>query len=257
MSSNPGPVVKRNIRLEFDATWEYEVGLDKDSANSELAYEDNFEGWESRMPILGSEHPDIRNLKLVKIKSKLQEGGKIRVMLSYAAAAIDVPGFENNSQRTQRYGIEPGLSDEPILTFHKLRTLDDDTKEALSVYYNSNRTKADYEAANDAIGDNEAANQALQAMRDGQDYYRNPQMTWIRRSKVRSLAGLGTDKIGKIDNPPGNPPPGPPGSNWMYIVPIINPTEDGDAWNVEERWEQSYEGGWNPFFYSPAAAEAP
>ena len=252
-----GPVVKHNIRQEFDATWEYEVGLDRDSATSELAYEDNFEGWESRLPLLKSEHPDIRNLKLVKIKAKLQEGGKIRVALSYSAAAIDVPGFDNSSTRTQRYGMEPSLSEEPVMTFHKLADLDDQSKEALADFLNSNRSRSDYETAVAAIGADPLALLALDKIRFGQDGYRAPQMIWTRRSKVRTLAGIPTHKIGKIDDPPGDPPAGPPNSNWMYIVPIISPTEEGDAWDVQERWEQSYEGGWDEFFYTPAEAPPP
>jgi hypothetical protein len=257
MSTNLGPVVKRNIRLEYDATWEYEVGLDKDSATSELAYEDNFDGWEQRLPILKSEHPDIRNLKLVKIKAKLQEGGKIRVALSYSAAAIDVPGFENGGSRTQRFGCEPGLSEEPIMTFAKLKDIDDQSRDALSNFLNSNRSQLDYDIAVEAIGADPLALLALEKIRKGQDGYRTPSMIWIQRRKLRSLASLPTEKIGKIDNPPGDPPTGPPDSNWMYLAPIISPTEDGDAWDVEERWEQSYEGGWDEFFYAPAEPPEP
>lgn len=249
---DPGPLVQTNIRQAYNGTWEYEVGLDKDSATSELAYEDNFQGWEARLPKLQSQHPDIRNLKLVKIKVKLQEGNKILVNLSYSASALDVPGFDGKDQRTQRYHIEPSLSDEPILTFYKLADLVDASKEALADFLNSNRAKADYDAAVAAIGADPIALLALEKIRNGQDSYRNPQMIWVRRRKIRSLSQLPTEKIGKIDTPPGNPPPGPPNSNWMYIVPILSPTEDGDAWDVEERWEQSYEGGWDEFFYAPA-----
>jgi len=243
-------VVKHNIRQEFDATWEYEVGLDKDSATSELAYEDDFEGWESRLPLLKSEHPDIRSLRLVKIRAKLQEGGKIRVALSYSAAAIDVPGFDNSSTRTQRYGIEPSLAEEPIMTFYKLKDLDEQSKEALADFLNSNRSRDDYETAKTAIGSDPLALLALDKIRYGQDGYRTPQMIWTARRKIRSLAQIPTHKIGKIDNPPGDPPPGPAGSNWMYIVPILGPTEDGESWDLIERWEQSYEGGWDDFFYA-------
>ncbi len=250
-----GPVVKTNIRLEYDATWEYEASLDKDSATSELAYEDNFEGWEQRLPQLKSEHPDIRNLKLIKIKAQLQEGGKIRVMLSYSAAGIDVPGFENQSQRTQRFGCEPSLSEEPILTFYKLKDLDEQSKSGLANFLNSSRTKEDYEDAVEDIGADPLALLALEKIRNGQDAYRTPQMVWIHRRKVRSLSALETHKIGKIDVPPGDPPPGPPGATWMYLAPVLSPTEDGEAWNIEERWEQSYDGGWDPFFYEAPAIE--
>lgn len=252
-TQNLGPVVKHNIRLEYDATWEYEASLDDDAATSELAYEDDFEGWEKRLPILGSEHPDIRNMSLVKIKAKLQEGGKLRVFLSYVSTASDVPGFQNDSERVKRYGCEPSLSEEPILTFHKLSDLDEKSRTAIAAFLGSSRTQEDYAAAVAAVGSDPLGLLALEKIQKGQDAYRLPQMVWIQRRKLRSLGSLPTNKIGKIDTPPGDPPPGPTGSNWMYLAPKIEPTADGKAWNIEERWERSNENGWDTFFYEMEA----
>lgn len=244
--------VQINTIQTFDYKWSYKAALSDDKVSSVLKYKDQFQGWLARTPAFKSAHPDILGLKLVEIDAEREEGGLIAVTLKYEASAASIPGFDNDA-RPSKYHLEPTLSDEPILTFHKIQDWDDDVKQALRDFLNSDRLAADYNKALGAVGlANNDAITVLSAIADGQESYLNPQVIWSRKKQIASLSSVPLDKIGKIDIPPGDAPT-PDNTNWLYLAPLISQNPEG-SFELEERWQRSYEGGWKEFFYASSPA---
>lgn len=249
---------KTNVLKTRDHTWEYEASAKDDKAKSRLKYKDDFTGWASRCPKFYSAHPDIPGMQLVDIKAKKQEGDQIEVDLFYEVMdwTAEYPGRTPGERATERFFMDPSLSDEPLFTFHKFADISDEMKSALRDYQASDRTNADYNTCNGIVGGDENAFSFLNAMADGQEAWRAPRVVWVRKRSVKNLNEIDFDLIGKIDDPPQDKdsnPNTPEGYSWMYLPPIVTPSADGQTYDVEERWERSDEGGWNTFFYEAPA----
>jgi hypothetical protein len=248
---------KLNVIKAFDSTWEYEASAKDDKAKAVIAYKDDFAGWASRCPKFYSEHPDLPGLQLVDLKAKREDGDQIKVNLFYEVVdwTADYPGRSAGQTPTDRFYIDPSLSDEPILTFHKAEDLTEEELNALRVYQNSDRTQADYDTAAAVLAESANGSEFFDAIASGQEAVRIPRVIWIRKRSVKNLNQIAFSKIGKIDDPPKDKddnPETPSGYNWMYLPPIVNPSADGRTYDVEERWERSDESGWKTFFYGPA-----
>lgn len=248
-------VRKTNVLKTRDFTWDYEASAKDDKAKSVLKYRDDFTGWASRCPKFYSAHPDIPGMQLVDIKAKKLEGEQIEVTLDYEVMdwTAEYPGRSPGDKATERFYIDPSLSDEPVFTFTKFADLSDEMKAALRDYQASDRTDNDYNVCNGVVGGDENALAFLNALAKGQESWRAPRVVWVRKRSVKSISELPLDLIGKIDDPPqdkdGNPDT-PDGYSWMYLAPTVTPSADGRTYDVEERWERSDEGGWNEFFYT-------
>lgn len=246
---------KTNVLKTRDHTWEYEASAKDDKAKAVLKYRDDFSGWASRCPKFYSAHPDIPGMQLVDLKAKKLEGDQIEVVLYYEVMdwTAEYPGRTPGDAATKRFYMDPSLSDEPILTFHKFADLDSTMQAALRDYQASDRTGDDYNTCNGIVGGDENALAFLVAMDKGQESWRAPRVVWVRKRSVKNLNEIDFDLVGKIDEPPtdkdGNPTT-PEGYNWMYLAPIVTPSADGQTYDAEERWERSDEGGWNTFFYA-------
>lgn len=249
-------VVKIGIIPTQDYTWTYELQSGNDKIKSTLAYKDDYKGWESRVPFEGSEHPDIRGLFLVSIKAAREEGDLIKVTLGFESSDwdSDYPGRLRREKSTERFRVEPSLNDEPILSFKKAAALSKAIKGALNKYLSSERSDADYDTALAAMDGNADAIALLDAARENQDSWRSPQVIWVRSRTVKSLSDIPFASIGKIVTPPQDVngfPNSVEGYNWMYLAPDISHSADGLSYDVEERFQRSYEGGWKSFFYAP------
>lgn len=253
--SAPEVVIQKSVIPTFDYTWTYEMRKGDDKIKSVLKYTDNFNGWDRRVPLEGSVHPDIAGLYLVDIKAAREEGMVIAVTLGYESAAwnVDYPGRRARDTSQERYWVEPSLSEEPLLSFHKAAALTSAQRDALNEYQSSSRSAADYAKALAAMSGSTAGIEFLNALQKGQDGWRAKQYIWCRRRTVKTLSSIPFDKIGKIDAPPKDSnghPATEEGFDWMYLSPDIQDSEDGTTYSVVEKWQRSYEGGWNPFFYS-------
>jgi hypothetical protein len=254
MSDPAETVVKVSVIPVQDYTWTYNIKAGDSKVKSELRYKDDFKDWGSRCPVEGSEHPEIANLVLIEIKAAREEGDVISIHCSYESANPDAtyPGRPDPSEKSQeRFHSDPSLNDEPLLSHPQFKALLGPEKQALITYQNSARTEEDYDKAKETeLGD--TAIFFLDAIAEGQDSWKAPQMVWIRKRIIQTLNEIDIDKIGKIDNPPKDTnghPNTPDGRNWLYLAPDIAHTANGLAYEVVEYWQLSYEGGWKEFLY--------
>ena len=66
---------------------------------------------------------------------------------------------------------------------------------------------------------------------------------WVSTSRPADL-----NKVGKIDNPSGDPPAVAEGRNWMNMG--LNSTEKSAVFDNEESWELSGRGGYLEELYA-------
>ncbi len=254
-SASSEKTVHVSVFQTYDYTWTYKSKRGDDKVTSRLRYKDQFEGWLTRVPEEGSEHPDIAGLYLVDIDMAREEGGLIAVVLDYETFdyEIDLPGRRRSTKSQEKFWMTGTTSDEPILTFPKFEALAEVEQKALSEYLNSKRDNAAYDKCFFDM-DSPDSFEFLKAIFAGQDAWRTKQIIWHRRRTVKNLSDIPFDKIGKIDEPPsdgqGNPET-PEGCNWQYLAPDVDESVDGQYFQMVEHWQLSYSGGFNPFFYGP------
>jgi hypothetical protein len=230
--------------------WSLKIVAESNKVSGGFAYTDKFEGWFSRAPTLNSAHPDVPALKLTEISPTRQDGGLVKVSLSYECNDPDAtyPGREKG--KIKRYSIEPTEGEEPLLTFHKLVDLIDASKEAIGQLLSSSRTPADFAAATAAIGADPLALFAVDKIRDSRETYLDGGLVWVERFMTKDLNDLELSKHLKIyADPPGDPPTLPEGCNWLYKAGPAAPQDDGESWEIEKRWFASNPGGWDDWFY--------
>lgn len=251
MSDSAADNVRKINVVKLDSVeWDFELEVGTNKVTAKGAYRDSYPGWMARCPAGGSAHPDISALLLKKISAKRVEGDLIDVTLSFECNDPEAtyPGREPG--KVKRYTIEPTTGEEPLLTFHKLTDLDDQSQEALGELLASSRTKEDFAKAVAAIGADPLALFALAKIRKGVEAYRSAGIIWVERFSTKNLADMNCAKFYKIDNDvPGDPPPLADGANWLYIPGSADPHEDGKTWDMERKWEASLEGGWDAWFY--------
>lgn len=242
-----------NLLPTQSVDWDLEISADTNKITSTLAYEDDFKGWLSRAPVIRSNHPDVGTLLLRKIKGVRQEGYKIKVTLTYECndPSATYPGREPGKIR--RYTIEPQTGEESLLTFRKLKDLDLSSKEALQILFSSGRTKNDFDqAAFDLLtaGDDPNANEAYKLIKNGTEAYEHAGIMWVERFSTKDLDDLQCAKFYKIDaDVPGSPPTLADGRNWLYVPGTATPNADGESWEMERRWWESLDGGWDVWLY--------
>ncbi len=255
-------VVKNNALLTEGALWTYEIKSGDSKAKSVISYKDDYQGWETRCPHEGSEHPDIKNLALVKINAAREEGDLITVNLTYESAnwKTDVPGRSSGEKSQERFLARPSLNDEPLFTHPKFKELSLEAQQALLTYQASERSESDYADATLVITDPLNEGVFLEAVKSGQDSWRAPQFIWSRKRIIEKIADIDLAKIGKIDAPPKDPngdPATPADHNWLYLAPDISHSADGKSYEIEEHWHLSYKGGWDPYIYGPTSSTPP
>jgi hypothetical protein len=240
---------KIDIKKTDSVDWDFEFEIGSNKATGTITYTDAFEGWLPRAPKFKSAHPDIPALRLAKIKAKREEGNLIKVVLTYEVTnpEVEYPGREKGT--IKRYHMEPGAGEEPLLTNALFKDLDDAEREALQELLSSNRTKEEFAKADSAVT-SATGKKAISKIRSGIEAYRNPALVWVERFMTNQLNDVDLPKILKTtNNPPGKCPDAGGDRNWLRMPPTVSPQDDGETWEIENRWELSLRGKWDPDLY--------
>jgi hypothetical protein len=83
----------------------------------------------------------------------------------------------------------------------------------------------------------------------GASTFRLPAAIWTKVSFETSKPSNAVD-LGKVDDPPGNPPTFPGGKDWMVVGYSFR--QRGAVYEVRQQWELSGRGGWNTLIYGTA-----
>lgn len=247
-------VVKHNVVKLEDVEWEFELEVGSNKVTAKGGYRDDYENWMARCPIPGSAHPDITALTLKKISAKRQEGWVIDVKLSYECNDPDAnyPGREKG--KIKRYHMEPSAGEEPLLTNQLFKDLTDAEQQVIIGLMNSGKQAGDFSYATENTS-SEQADKAIAKIRKGIEAYRNPGLIWVERFSTNTLADVELPKILKtVAEPPGNAPSAGSERDWLRLAPTVNPHDDGKTWDIENRWELSLPGKWDPDLYPAASA---
>jgi hypothetical protein len=130
--------------------------------------------------------------------------------------------------------------------------LTDAEKEAANGLVSSSKTSDDFVTAAAALT-SEAALKFLAKVRKGIEAYRSPTLFWVERFTTNTLDDVELPKILKTTAaPPGNAPAAGTERDWLRLPPQVSPQEDGETWDIENRWELSLPGKWDADLY-PAA----
>lgn len=249
MSTEPATHERKiNISKTQSVEWEFEIDFSATTVPASLSYTDNFEGWLSRAPVAWSAHPDIPALLLKKIKGSRQEGGLIKVTLSYEnnSASTDYPGRKRGP--IKRYHMEPGAGEEPLLTSYLFKDLTETEREAALEFLASPKSPEDWTNAKAKLKSTGAV-KLLEKVRKGIDAYRSPTLIWVERFTTSDLDDVDLPKILKTtSNPPGDCPAATE-RNWLRLPPSVSPHDDGKNFDIENRWELSLRGNWDEDLY--------
>lgn len=82
----------------------------------------------------------------------------------------------------------------------------------------------------------------------GVDSWFNPGLVWTIRYTSKKFPADLTRRLGKISQPPGDPPELSGNRNWLHAR--ARATWRGNVWEITESWQISYPGGWVPEMYS-------
>lgn len=246
-------MIKVNLVKTEAADWDYEIDDSSNKVTGSITYNDDFEGWLSRLPALKSAHPTIPALYLKKIKGTRADASIVKVVLSYATndPAAEVPGkdHEDEARIIRRYAMEPSTGEEPLLTHYLFKDVSDAEKNALLELMASSKTADDFTTALTVVT-SVAGLLAVSKIRLGRDAYYNPGLVWSERFISTDLADLELSKIlTTTAQPPGGCPAGGATRDWLYLSGPANPLEDGLSWDIEKRWMLSLKGKWDPDFY--------
>lgn len=228
--------------------WHFHFELGSTKVTAKGVYRDQYENWMNRCPTPGSPHPDIPALSLKEIDANRIEGDLIDVNLGYECNDPDAQTGRGGG-KIKRYHMEPGAGEEPLLTNDLFKDLSETEQEAANGLINSGKTKADFETAKTALT-SAAALKLLSKVRKGVEAYRNPSLVWIERFTTNTLNDVELSKILKTtSNPPGNAPAPGENRNYLRLPPLVSPHDDGKTWDIENRWELSLKGKWDPDIY--------
>lgn len=243
-----------SITKENTETWRGEIRLGSDKAKFTTSYTDDFEGWEDRVPYLGSAFPDYSGAILVAILPNRQAGNLIEVTLEYESSGKGAkkPGRPPGEEGPiKRYSGRPSLESVSILAAPRYKDLEKIEQIAIQQIINGEVDKDDGTAWEDDVT-SLLGTECLKKVRKGITDFREPGFQWIEKMTSENLVDFELSKIGKIDTPPGDAPQGG-NRNYMRLPGSLDQTEDGTAWDMERAWEMSGENGWDEDLYGPAA----
>ena len=234
--------------------WDFEMCDGSSKVLCSGVYNDQYLGWLARAPFIRSAHPEYSGLFLKKIRAKRLAGLQVDVSLFYESndPTVSYPG--RPAGKVKRYTIEPTMSEEPILACPAFTILAHASKTSLQTFYNSSRSEDDYNTAVSGIGADPAALALLARIHAGQDSFRFSNITWVEKFSTKTLSDVEVNKILKtVASPPGiDPSLVRHDRDWLRLAPNVTPHDNGKEWNIENRWEESLPGKWDPVVY-PAA----
>jgi hypothetical protein len=194
------------------------------------------------MPRPGTPHPDISFISVDNATAQVSEGDIAQITCNYA-------GTDNTSNDPAKttYSLGLSLSEEPLLSHKKFKTLSKEEIEALQAIISGKEADSSGGSYKDKIT-SELGKKALAKIQRGQTSYYSPKVTW-RQSTVRNASAANSDvnKIGQIDQPDGRQPNLGNERNWLLNG--VTQTQEGRAYRIEREWIASDAGGWDADIY--------
>jgi len=194
------------------------------------------------LPRPGTPHPEIPFISVDTATAQVSEGDIAQITCNYA-------GTDNNDADPNKtsYTLGLSLSEEPLLSHKKFKTLDEDEVEALQAIIGGKEKDAAGAPYKDKVT-SVLGKKALAKIQRGQTSYYSPKLTW-RQATVRKSSASSSDvrKIGKIDSPDGRQPNLPDGGNWLLNG--VTQTQEGGTYRIEREWIASNPGGWDQDIY--------
>jgi hypothetical protein len=195
------------------------------------------------MPRPGTPHPEIQFITVDTATAQVSEGDIAQITCNYA-------GTENtdNDPAKTSYSLGLSLSEEPLLSHKKFKTLSDEEKEALQAIISGKEKDAAGTAYKDKVTSADGK-KALEKILRGQTSYYSPKITW-RQSTVRRTSAASSDvrKIGQIDSPDGRQPNLSDGRTWL--LNSVSQSQEGNSYRIEREWISSDAGGWDTDIYN-------
>lgn len=244
-------VKKHSVRKTPTSDWKYSVKLGEDKATASGSYKDDFQGWATRCPLLGSGHPDLAGMILIEIDASREEGDQIKVDLKYesSAATAQYPGRATDPTKAKRYALEISNGEEHILTASiygdNLTPLE---LKALFAISNGTEGKDDNAGAYETDITSVLGLSCLAKIRKGTVARKSSGLIWVEKSVTENLADVDYPKIDTIQTPPGLPTP--EANKWLYRGTPAMETPEGGFYELEKRWEYS-PNGWDTDLYAP------
>lgn len=194
------------------------------------------------MPRPGTPHPEIPFISVDTVTAQVTEGDIAQITCNYA-------GTDNNDADANKtsYTLGLSLSEEPLLSNKKFKTLAEDEIEALQAIISGKDKDSSGAPYKDKVTST-LGKKALTKIQRGQISYYSPKLTW-RQATVKKSSAAASDirKIGKIDNPDGRQPSLPDDGNWLLNG--VTQTQEGGAYRIEREWIASDGGGWDSDIY--------
>jgi hypothetical protein len=194
------------------------------------------------MPRPGTAHPDIPFISVDNATAQVSEGDIAQITCNYA-------GTDNatNDPAKTTYSLGLSLSEEPLLSHKKFKTLAKAEIEALQAIISGKEADSSGGSYKDKVT-SDLGKKALEKIQRGQTSYYSPKVTW-RQSTVRKASAASSDvnKIGQIDQPDGRQPSVGDGRTWLLNG--VTQTQEGSAYRIEREWISSDPGGWDEDIY--------
>jgi hypothetical protein len=195
------------------------------------------------MPRPGTAHPEISFISVDNATAQVTEGDIAEITCNYAGT----DNADNDPKKTT-YTLGLSLSEEPLLSHKKFKTLAKEEVEALQAIVSGKDADSSGASYKDKVT-SELGKKALEKIQRGQTSYYLPKLTW-RQATVRKSSAASSDvrKIGQIDNPDGRQPNLPDDGNWL--LNSVTQTQEGGAYRIEREWIASDRGGWDTDIYN-------
>ena len=195
------------------------------------------------MPRPGTPHPEIGFITVDNATAQVSEGDVALITCNYAGTDNTI----NDPNKTS-YALGLSLSEEPLLSHSKFKSLAAEEMEALQSLISGKEADSSGGLYKDKIN-SELGKKALAKIQRGQTSYYSPKVTW-RQSTVRKASAAASDvnKIGQIDEPNGRQPSLGNGRNWLLNG--VTQTQEGSAYRIEREWIASDAGGWDEDIYN-------
>jgi len=205
----------------------------------------------TNLPAIGAVHPVLDWMTLEDLEITGEEGGYTQAVGKYVGSSeVDFGEFDDDQgEEFAEYTLDIVTSEEP-LEVHP-RYFDVLTVDQIQIA-SKQAKEPPVDADNKPIAVDQTGWHAQQIelydyLRRGREVYKDPKVTWTK-SWISGERASNLASIGKIEVPPGNPPPADPGSNWLNDG--IRSTERGDVFENNQIWILSGKGGWDANHYS-------
>lgn len=200
--------------------------------------------WLSKVPAIGTSHPEVAGLLLTEISCVRLPGPMRQVTLSYESA-LSTTELGGSAVQTF-YSLDVGVSEEPLLTHPLFAGISDDERTALNSIMSGPTSNEERKELEDLIN-SAPGGQALSKIKKGITSYLQPTVFWTQQTVSTTLSGF--EGVAQTATPPGNPPDLGGGRDWLFLGAVARMTDDGKNWKIERKWQASSRGGWDNDLY--------